>query len=64
MNDDFRLKLIKMRGEKIAHRNELLAMKTQRINAKEIGEVIDLDDMIAREQLAIDTLDDTIARLS
>ncbi|WP_188112632.1 hypothetical protein [Rhizobium tropici] len=64
MNDDFRLKLIKIRGEKIAHRNELLAMKMQGVSAKEIREVIDLDGMIAREQLAIDNLDDTIARLS
>ncbi|WP_162943885.1 MULTISPECIES: hypothetical protein [unclassified Rhizobium] len=64
MNDDFRLKLIKIRGEKIAHRNELLAMKMQGASAKGGAEVIDLDGMIAREQLAIDNLDDTIARLS
>lgn len=64
MNDDFRLKLIKIRGEKIAHRNELLAMKTQGASVKGFGEDIDLDGMIAREQLAIDNLDDTIARLS
>ncbi|MBN8951950.1 MULTISPECIES: hypothetical protein [unclassified Rhizobium] len=64
MNDDFRLKLIKIRGEKIAHRNELLAMKMQGGSTKAVSEAIDLDGMIAREQLAIDNLDDTIARLS
>ena len=64
MNDDFRLKLIKIRGEKIAHRNELLAMKMQNANTKGASQDIDLDGMIAREQLAIDNLDDTIARLS
>lgn len=64
MNDDFRLKLIKIRGEKIAHRNELLAMKMQDATTKGAGQDIDLDGMIAREQLAIDNLDDTIARLS
>ncbi|MGY5804144.1 hypothetical protein ACXHMN_22655 [Rhizobium sp. LEGMi12c] len=64
MNDDFRLKLIKIRGEKIAHRNELLAMKMQDATTKGAGQDIDLDGMIAREQLAIDSLDDTIARLS
>ncbi|TWB61985.1 hypothetical protein FBZ98_1011333 [Rhizobium sp. ERR 922] len=64
MNDDFRLRLIKIRGEKIAHRNELLAMKMQGANTKGAGQDIDLDGMIAREQLAIDNLDDTIARLS
>ncbi|MGY5776850.1 hypothetical protein [Rhizobium sp. LEGMi135b] len=64
MNDDFRLKLIKIRGEKIAHRNELLAMKMQDADTKGAGQDIDLDGMIAREQLAIDSLDDTIARLS
>ncbi|SCB39255.1 hypothetical protein [Rhizobium hainanense] len=64
MNDDFRLKLIKIRGEKIAHRNELLAMKMQDATTKGASQDIDLDGMIAREQLAIDSLDDTIARLS
>ncbi|MFK0165620.1 hypothetical protein [Rhizobium sp. NPDC090279] len=58
------MKLIKIRGEKIAHRNELLAMKVQGGGTKSVNEVIDLDGMIAREQLAIDNLDDTIARLS
>jgi len=64
MNDDFRLKLVRIRTEKIAHRNELLAMKMQGASAKEVGEAIDLDGMIAHEQLAIDNLDDTIARLT
>ncbi|NLS15875.1 hypothetical protein HGP16_04770 [Rhizobium sp. P40RR-XXII] len=48
MNDDFRLKLIKIRGEKIAHRDELLAMKMQGVSAKGGAEIIDLDDTIAR----------------
>lgn len=64
MNDDFRLKLVKIRDEKVAHRNELLAMKLQGAAAKWVNEDIDIDGMIAREQLAIDNLDDTIARLS
>jgi hypothetical protein len=64
MNDDFRLKLVKIRDEKIAHRNELLAMKLQGVGAKWVNEDIDIEGMIAREQLAIDNLDDTIARLS
>lgn len=64
MNDDFRLKLVKIRDEKVAHRNELLAMKKHGANAKWVNEDIDIDGMIAREQLAIDNLDDTIARLS
>ncbi|KAA0694484.1 hypothetical protein DTW90_24530 [Neorhizobium sp. P12A] len=64
MNDDFRLKLIKMRDEKVAHLNELLSMKTQGLSAKWVSEDVDIEGMIAREQLAIDNLDDTIARLS
>lgn len=64
MNDDFRLKLVKIRDEKVAHRNELLAMKMQGASAKWASENIDIDGMIAREQLTIDNLDDTIARLS
>jgi hypothetical protein len=64
MNDDFRLKLIKIRDEKVAHRDELLAMKMQGASAKWVNEDIDIDDLIAREQLVIDNLDDTIARLS
>jgi|GEM_PF-1538744 len=64
MNDDFRLKLIKIRDEKVAHRDELLAMKMHGASAKWVNEDIDIDDLIAREQLVIDNLDDTIARLS
>jgi hypothetical protein len=64
VNDDFRLKLIKMRDEKVAHREELLSMRNQTTSMKWPDDSIDIDGMIAREQLAIDNLDDTIARLS
>jgi hypothetical protein len=39
-------------------------MKMQGASAKWVNEDIDIDDLIAREQLVIDNLDDTIARLS
>ncbi|MFS8048738.1 hypothetical protein [Rhizobium sp. BR 314] len=64
MNDDFRLKLIKIRDEKIAHRDELLEMKMRAAIAKQVNSDIDIDGMIAHEQLAIDNLDDAIARLN
>ncbi|MBB6487126.1 hypothetical protein [Rhizobium lusitanum] len=64
MNDDFRLKLIKIRDEKIAHRDELLEMKMRAASAKQVSGDIDIDGMIAHEQLAIDNLDDAIARLN
>ncbi|MDE1993371.1 MAG: hypothetical protein KGI75_12785 [Rhizobiaceae bacterium] len=64
MNDDFRLKLVKMRDEKVAHRNELLSMKVQGTRTKWVNEDIDIDGMIARENRAINSLDDAIARLS
>jgi hypothetical protein len=64
MNDDFRLKLIKMRDEKVAHREELLSMRNQAAGTKWPDDAVDIDGMIAREQQAIDNLDDTIARLS
>ncbi|MGV1760092.1 hypothetical protein A6U86_33725 [Rhizobium sp. AC27/96] len=64
MNDDFRLKLIKIRNEKIAHRDELLEMKMRADGAKGVGDHIDIDGMIAHEQLAIDNLSDAIARLT
>lgn len=64
MNDDFRLKLIKIRDEKITHRDELLEMKMRAASAKGINGDVDIDGMIAREQLAIDNLADAIARLT
>lgn len=64
MNDDFRMKLIKIREEKIAHRDELLEMKMRAVSAKGVGGDIDIDAIIAHEQLAIDNLDDAIARLN
>ena len=64
MNDDFRLKLIKIRDEKVAHLNELQSIRMQGPSSKWVNEEIDIDGMIAREQLAIDNLDDTIARLN
>ncbi|MGV1792911.1 hypothetical protein GR212_33100 [Rhizobium lusitanum] len=64
MNDDFRLKLIRIREEKLAHRNELLELKMRTATAKEPTGDIDIDRMIAHEQLAIDNLDDAIARLN
>jgi len=39
-------------------------MKKQGASAKWVNEDIDIDGMIAREQLAIDNLDGSIARLS
>ncbi len=34
MNDDFRLKLVKIRDEKVAHLNELQSIKMQGPNSK------------------------------
>ena len=56
MNDDFRLKLIKIRDEKVAHLNELRSIRMQGPSSKWVNEEIDIDGMIAREQLAIDNL--------
>jgi len=64
MNDDFRLKLIQIRHEKIAHRDELLEMQRRAEGARDINGHIDIDGMIAHEQLAIDNLSDAIARLT
>lgn len=64
MNDDFRLTLIKIRDEKIAHRDELLEMQRRPVNTKGSSGHIDIDGMIAHEQLAIDNLSDAIARLT
>jgi hypothetical protein len=64
MNDDVRLKLIQIRNEKIAHRDELLEMKVRAQSAKGVNRPIDIDGMIAHEQLAIDNLSDAIARLT
>ncbi|MDL2409269.1 hypothetical protein PY650_27270 [Rhizobium calliandrae] len=64
MNDDFRVRLIKIRDEKIAHRDELLEMKIRAASEKRGNSDIDIDGMIAHEQLAIDNLDDAIARLN
>ena len=64
MNDDFRLRLVKIREEKIAHLEELLEMKMRAGIAKQVNSDIDIDGMIAHEQLAIDNLDDAIARLN
>ncbi len=64
MNDDFRSRLIKIREEKIAHRDELLEMKIQATSGKQVGGAIDIDGLIIHEQLAIDNLSDAIARLT
>ncbi|NLR97308.1 hypothetical protein HGP17_10750 [Rhizobium sp. P38BS-XIX] len=64
MNDDFRLKLIKIREEKIAHLDELLEMKIRATSKKEVKGSIDIDGMIIHEQIAIASLSDAIARLT
>lgn len=63
MNDDFRVRLIKIRDEKLAHRDDLVAMKNGGVVASSESDPLDIDGMIAHEQTAIDNLDDAIARL-
>ncbi|NTJ09307.1 hypothetical protein [Rhizobium lusitanum] len=64
MNDNIRLKLIQIRHDKIAHRDELLEMKMRAEGATGESGPIDIDGMTAHEQPAIDNLSDAIARLA
>lgn len=63
MNDDFRVRLMKIRDEKLAHRDVLLAMRNGGVAVSSESEELDIEGMIALEQAAIDNLDDAIARL-
>jgi hypothetical protein len=65
MNDDMRTRLIKLRNEKVLHRNDLAWLKAKGISDQwEDDENLDIDRMIARENEAIDNLERAIARLS
>jgi hypothetical protein len=65
MNDDMRTRLIKLRNEKVSHRNELEWLRSRGIaNEWKDDDGLDIDRMIARENEAIDNLERAIARLS
>ncbi|MGO4440380.1 hypothetical protein [Rhizobium sp. RAF56] len=65
MNDDMRTRLIKLKNEKVAHRNDLALLKSKGIAADwDDDDDLDIDRMIAREDEAIDNLERAIARLT
>lgn len=64
MNDDLRARLIKLKNEKVSHRNDLAWLKSKGIAADwEDDAQLDIDRMIEGEERAIDSLDRAIARL-